>query len=178
VAALTGTTPGEGGDVAATANGDEPAGDASPSDAPPGDVTTQAPAGDTSPPDAPTGDATTQAPAGDTPPPAETGTIARGGNDAGDSVESAIVVTDDLSPYSEQYCVHVSSFRSLEDARSDAYYLNDRGYPIIIASVDLGSKGKWFRVYVGPYTDRDAAATSKIRLDEMPRVKFTRITKL
>jgi cell division protein FtsN len=44
--------------------------------------------------------------------------------------------------------------------------------------VDLGSKGMWYRVYVGPFATRDDAMDTKIKLDENPRIKSTRVSKV
>ncbi len=95
-----------------------------------------------------------------------------------ENLASSILVTENIHDFAGKFLVHVSSFRNLQHARGDAYYLNDRGYPVVIANVDLGAKGNWYRVYVGPCDRRSEARNLKIRLDEVPRVKFTRITKV
>ena len=87
-------------------------------------------------------------------------------------------ILDELAPYAGKYLIHVSSFRRKDHAQSDADYLAGRGYSTIVAGVDLGEKGLWYRVYVGPFASRADAQTMKIRLDENPRVLSTRITKV
>jgi tetratricopeptide (TPR) repeat protein len=58
------------------------------------------------------------------------------------------------------YTVHVGSFRSAANARADAGRLADHGFEARVAPVDLGSKGRWFRVYVGRFgTKAEARAT-------------------
>jgi cell division septation protein DedD len=95
-----------------------------------------------------------------------------------ENLDSPILVTEDIGDFSGKFLVHVSSFQGLDLARREAYYLNDRGYPIVIARVDLGSKGKWYRVFVGPSDRRTEARNLQKRLDEIPRVKFTDIKKI
>ncbi len=88
------------------------------------------------------------------------------------------IVAPELSAYAGKYLVHVSSFRGLNRAEDDADYLKGRGYETLIAHVDVGDKGLWYRVYVGPFQTEREADLMKIRLDENPRVRSTRITKV
>ena len=89
-----------------------------------------------------------------------------------------VIVEKELKNYVGQYVVHVSSFELVENARKDADYLTGRGYDVFLYHVDLGRKGLWYRVYVGPFERREAAREQKIRLDENPRVRSTRIVKV
>ncbi len=84
----------------------------------------------------------------------------------------------DLADYAGKYLVHVSSFRGAARVEDDSDYLTGRGYDIVVARVDLASKGLWYRVYVGPFDTRSEAANTKIRLDENPRFRSTRITRV
>ena len=93
-------------------------------------------------------------------------------------LEAGVTVVEGLDDYSGAYLVHISSFRELERASVEAQSLADRGYAVVVALVDTGSKGLYHRVYVGPYEFREAARMEKIKLDEIPFVKFTRITKV
>jgi cell division septation protein DedD len=88
------------------------------------------------------------------------------------------VAVPDLAEYAGKYLVHVSSFHGRAKAQEDADYLTGRGYEAVIAQVDLGDKGIWYRVYVGPFATPREAGAMKIRLDENPRVGSTRITKV
>jgi cell division septation protein DedD len=92
--------------------------------------------------------------------------------------QGAPSLLEQLSDYAGLYVIHVSSFRRHRDAESDAAYLQGRGYETIIAQVDLGEKGIWYRVYVGPFETREEAGRIKIRLDENPRVRSTRLTRV
>ncbi len=80
--------------------------------------------------------------------------------------------------YAGQYVVHVSSFRDSAKARVEEVYLLRREVTAFIARVDLGAKGVWYRVYVGPWRKRSDARDAKKNLDELPRVKFTRIARI
>jgi len=99
---------------------------------------------------------------------------------AEDAVEPArsALVTADLDDYAGKYFVHVSSFRGAARVQDDSDYLTERGHDIVITRVDLGNMGWWYRVYVGPFDTRNDAANTKIRLDENPRFRSTRITRV
>jgi cell division septation protein DedD len=49
------------------------------------------------------------------------------------------------------YAVQVLSTQNLDDARVAEKKIKVRGLPALVFEADLGSKGKWYRVYVGPY---------------------------
>lgn len=83
-----------------------------------------------------------------------------------------------LGRFADQYVIHVSSFRGTEKAKEEARYLGGAGYPVFVYHVDTGSKGMWYRVYVGPYPTRDEAIDAKIKLDENPRIRSTRVSKV
>ena len=89
-----------------------------------------------------------------------------------------VVVTDSLDDFANEYLVHVSSFRRLDNAKDEAFYLLGWAYPVFIYRVDLGNKGMWYRVYVGPSGTREEATKYKIRLDDNPRILSTRIAKV
>ncbi|MBP2680654.1 MAG: Sporulation related domain, partial [Candidatus Krumholzibacteriota bacterium] len=94
------------------------------------------------------------------------------------STADNIHVAESLSEFADQYIVHVSSFHGIEKAGVEARDLIGWGYPVFLYRVDLGSKGIWYRVYVGPYATRESAMEHKIKLDENPRIKSTRISKV
>ena len=81
-----------------------------------------------------------------------------------ENLDSPILVTEDIGDFFGKFLVHVSSFRRLDLARNEAYYLNDRGYPMVIAGMDLGAKGKWYRVFVGPCERMSEAKNLEKRL--------------
>lgn len=99
---------------------------------------------------------------------------------AGDAaaLSDSLVYVRELGELSGRYVIHVSSFRGTERAESEAFYLLGWGYPVFVYHVDLGSKGKWYRVYVGPFENREEATEVKIKLDGNPRIQSTRLSKV
>ena len=90
-----------------------------------------------------------------------------------------ILVMDDLeSNWGGLFLIHVSSFRESSKARSEVKYLSGHGFPCFIVYIDLGAKGKWYRVYAGPLQRREDAREMKKNLDDTPGVRFTRITQI
>ncbi len=64
------------------------------------------------------------------------------------------------------FTVQVGAFRTLEGAERLAARLAAKGYPVFVASVDLGPAGQgiWHRVRVGRFESRDAAEATASRL--------------
>ncbi len=94
------------------------------------------------------------------------------------STPDSIYVAATLGEFASHYVVHAGSFRGIDKAKEEALYLLGWGYSVFIYRVDLDSKGIWYRVYVGPFvTEQDATAT-KIKLDENPRIRSTRVSKV
>ena len=73
------------------------------------------------------------------------------------------------------YMIHISSFQTSVRARDEVAFLESREFPVFIVFLDLGAKGKWYRVYAGPFQTRDEASEVKKNLDAVPQVRFTRI---
>ena len=90
-----------------------------------------------------------------------------------------IQVMEDLNrKYRGWFMIHISSFQTSARAREEAAFLQSREFPVFIVFLDLGPKGKWYRVYAGPFETRDEARDVKKNLDAIPQVRFTRITKI
>jgi len=90
---------------------------------------------------------------------------------------SDIHVMDDLERlYNGWYVIHISSFQESIRARDEVAFLQSREFPVFIVFLDLGAKGKWYRVYAGPFPTREEARAVKKNLDAVPQVRFTRIT--
>lgn len=62
------------------------------------------------------------------------------------------------------YMVQVASFPQLPDANKVRDQLVKKGYEVVIQQADLGSRGVWSRVMVGPYPSKEAAAAAVARL--------------
>lgn len=59
--------------------------------------------------------------------------------------------------YAASYIVHASSYQNKENAIFDKVLLEKNDFSAFIKAVDLGSKGLWFRVLIGPYSDYNQA---------------------
>ncbi len=58
------------------------------------------------------------------------------------------------------YAVHMSSLHTELKANEDAARFRAAGFDVFVRRVDLGSKGVWHRVYVGPFEDAKSAAAA------------------
>jgi cell division septation protein DedD len=76
------------------------------------------------------------------------------------------------------FMIHISSFQTSVRAREEVAFLQSREYPAFIVFLDLGPKGKWYRVYAGPFATREEAREVKKNLDAIPQVRFTRIASI
>ena len=64
----------------------------------------------------------------------------------------------------DSFYVHVSSFKVQENAIEDQKRFNQAGYDTLIRQVDLGEKGVWYRVIVGPYASKTDASGVAARI--------------
>ncbi len=62
------------------------------------------------------------------------------------------------------HVLQISSFRSPDEAGILVRRLEKKGYSPYIQQADLGSKGVWYRVFLGPYTSKEKAQTAAISL--------------
>ncbi len=87
-----------------------------------------------------------------------------------------IQVMEDLNRrFRGWYMIHISSFQTSTRARDEVAFLESHEFPVFIVFLDLGPKGKWYRVYAGPFQTREEATEVKKNLDAVPQVRFTRI---
>jgi cell division septation protein DedD len=90
-----------------------------------------------------------------------------------------ILVMEDLEArWKDWYAIHISSFQESIRAREEVSFLQSREFPVFIVFLDLGPKGKWYRVYAGPFETREEARDVKKNLDAIAQVRFTRITRI
>ena len=81
------------------------------------------------------------------------------------SVKStAKVTTTAKATAAAPHLLQISSFRSPDEAGILVRRLEKKDYKPYIQQVDLGSKGVWYRVFLGPYASKDKAKTAAIRL--------------
>lgn len=69
------------------------------------------------------------------------------------------------------YSVQVGSFSSVADAGRYKRTLVQKGYPAFIAEADLGPKGIWYRVRLGPYADAEVARQAMLIADKKDNIK-------
>lgn len=67
------------------------------------------------------------------------------------------------------WIVQVASFKEAGDARKLQERLGGKGYSASVREVDLGAKGKWYRVVVGPYASEAAASKAAARLKKQEK---------
>ncbi|HEU4365451.1 MAG TPA: SPOR domain-containing protein, partial [Candidatus Krumholzibacteria bacterium] len=104
-----------------------------------------------------------------------------GGRTGGTQLISPVdihVMADLEARWKDWYMIHISSFQESIRAREEVDFLQSREFPVFIVFLDLGAKGKWYRVYSGPFRTREEAREVKKNLDAVPQVRFTRITKI
>jgi len=68
------------------------------------------------------------------------------------------------------YVLQVASFRDVESAETLRQKLASKGYPQFTEPADLGSKGTWYRVYVGPVATKEAAEAHSRKLQEQEKI--------
>lgn len=70
----------------------------------------------------------------------------------------------------DAFVVQVASFRTSEDAGKLANRLQSYKLTAFVESADLGEKGVWYRVLVGPYASRERADVAATLLREKERL--------
>jgi DedD protein len=68
------------------------------------------------------------------------------------------------------FVVQVASFSLSDDAKKMASHLKEYKLTTFVESVDLGNKGVWHRVLVGPYASREAADQAADLLQKKERL--------
>ena len=76
------------------------------------------------------------------------------------------------------YSVHVASYQTLKKANEEIANLRARGYEGRAIETDLGSKGKWYRVYAGSYPTAAEAARTRDVLLKLPDYSFAQVKRL
>jgi cell division septation protein DedD len=69
------------------------------------------------------------------------------------------------------YSVQVGSFAAAGDAGKLKQTLLNKGYPVFMVEADLGKKGIWYRVRLGPYADNDAAKAMQLLVEKQDKIK-------
>ena len=69
------------------------------------------------------------------------------------------------------FSVQVGSFAAAADAGKLKQQLVKKGYPAFMVEADLGNKGIWYRVRVGPYANGEKAKSMQLHLEEQDKIK-------
>lgn len=69
------------------------------------------------------------------------------------------------------HAVQIGSFGVAGDAIAYKQKMVDKGYPAYVAEADLGKKGLWYRVRIGPFQDSAAAQKAQKILEEKEKIK-------
>jgi cell division septation protein DedD/TolB-like protein len=76
------------------------------------------------------------------------------------------------------FAVHVSSWRREDSARREAAALEAVGYPAIWRRVLVPEKGSWYRVYAGPYGDRQTARNAAREIKSTGLSEYVQVHRL
>lgn len=69
------------------------------------------------------------------------------------------------------YRVQLGSFQTRSDATSLQLKLMKAGFTAFVHSVNLPGRGQWFRVYAGPYTNKDLAKDAVRNIQEKMKIR-------
>ena len=69
------------------------------------------------------------------------------------------------------YRVQLGSFRTRDDAVSLQLKLTKAGFTAFVHSVNLPDRGQWFRVYAGPYANKDLAKDAVRNIQEKMKIR-------
>ena len=69
------------------------------------------------------------------------------------------------------HAVQIGSFGSVGDAIALKQKMLAKDYPAFVAEADLGKKGLWYRVRIGPYKDSSIAQLAQKILEEKEQIK-------
>lgn len=85
------------------------------------------------------------------------------------SAEATVVMP--LRDPNGSYAVQVGSFAAAGDAGAFKKRLLDKGFSAFVVEADLGKKGLWYRVRLGPYADATAAKTIQQLVEKKEQIK-------
>ncbi len=69
------------------------------------------------------------------------------------------------------HAVQIGSFGAAGDAIALKTKMLDKDYPAFVVEADLGKKGLWYRVRIGPYGNSTAAKSAQKLLEEKEQIK-------
>lgn len=90
--------------------------------------------------------------------------------EAPDHAPTAPVIDAGASDY-VTYRVQLGSFKTRDEAASLQLKLMKAGFTAFVHSVNLPDRGQWFRVYAGPYANRDLASDAVRHIQEKMKIR-------
>ncbi|HZL84277.1 MAG TPA: SPOR domain-containing protein [Candidatus Krumholzibacteria bacterium] len=76
------------------------------------------------------------------------------------------------------FTVHVASYGKIENANQHIASLGRHGFEARAVRTDLGSKGIFFRVYVGNYKSKAAAEEARVAILKLPESAFAQVRRV
>jgi cell division septation protein DedD len=76
------------------------------------------------------------------------------------------------------YAVHVSSVKSKSGADEEAATIAATGVPVFVREVDLETKGRWYRIYIGPYADNEPARREEAERRATGKYDYTQVQRV
>ena len=76
-----------------------------------------------------------------------------------------------VDPETLKYVLQVASFPQPDEAGKLLGKLTQGGYDVYVQQADLGSKGIWYRVFVGPVTGKSRATSLQSKIEKEFKVK-------
>jgi septal ring-binding cell division protein DamX len=70
----------------------------------------------------------------------------------------------------EKWVVQVASYKAAEEARQLRERLSHKGFNAVVREADLGEKGKWYRIVLGPYPSATEAGQMAGRVQSVEKV--------
>ena len=104
------------------------------------------------------------------PAPAESGSTDESGTTDTEKSETNTTVKKDTQSDADKplkpghYILQVASFRSMREADGLKAQLTLLGFRPVVQSVAINSDDNWYRVRIGPYTDRNSLEAARVRL--------------
>jgi hypothetical protein len=77
-----------------------------------------------------------------------------------------------------RYGVHLSSLKGQDAARREAAAIEAAGFPTVTRRILVPDKGWWYRVYVGPYGDRESARSIAGEIKSTGFRKYAQVQRL
>lgn len=61
------------------------------------------------------------------------------------------------APANAHFSIQVGSYENVDEAHSMVQVWKEKGYPAFLVSADIPDKGRWYRVRIGAFEDKDSA---------------------